>query len=114
MKFSLTAATDLENTLRLIGRALPETDDEIDAFMAAVDSGEIEFPAVPEYLSARAIVRSIREGHPAESDSQTRIIDLFGSARGSAGMTSLRMAARNGDGALSEETLKRMEESQGD
>jgi len=114
MKFSLTAATDLENTLRLIGKVLPEKDDEIEAFMAAVDSGEIEVPVVPSHLSATAIMKSIREGHHMGAGSRARIIDLFRPVIRPTGITSLRMAARNGGGELSEETLKRMEQSQGD
>lgn len=114
MKFSHTSSTDLQNTLRLIRKSPPETDMEIEAFMEGVDSGEIDVPEVPPHLSPMAIVRSIRELRHAPLAPGNELVHFFAAEMPDVGMPSLRIAARNGDGSLSEETLRKMEESQGD
>lgn len=110
MKLPNTPANDIKNALRILGMALPETDQEIEAFLEELDAEETA--KVPGHLSPSAIVASIKEGRkpmPASGE-----ILQFPSAKDHAGLSGLRMAARNGDGPLSEETLRKMENAQED
>lgn len=112
MKLPHTLSQDIQNALRLIDKALPETDQEIEAFIGAVESGAIELPELPEHLKPAAIAAAIRDGRtPAPAGDS---VILFPSAKAESGLSGLKMAARNGDGPLSNETLRKMEENQED
>lgn len=110
MKLPNTPADDINKALRILGMALPETDQEIDEFLAELDAADTE--KVPNHLSPAALVVAIKEGRkptPTSGD-----ILQFPSAKEQSGLGGLRMAARNGDGPLSEETLRKMEKAQED
>jgi hypothetical protein len=59
---NLTATTDIENALKLLNKALPETEAEIDAFIAEVESGNTNIPATPAHLTPSAIAESLTQG----------------------------------------------------
>lgn len=106
----LTAQTDIKNALRLLNKALPETDEELDAFIAEVESGDVQLPATPPHLTPVAIAEAFIHGRrPAPAS-----ITEFPKPQNQTGIEGLKMAARNGDGPLSEETIRRMKESQED
>lgn len=110
MKLPNTTADDINNALRILGMALPETDQEIDAFLEELDAEETE--TIPDHLSPAAIVAAIKEGRkPTPTCGE---ILQFPTAKDQTGLSGLKMAARNGDGPLSEETLRKMEEAQED
>jgi len=106
----ITAHTDIENALRLLKKVLPETDEELDAFIAEVESGVIKIPATPAYLTPSAIAEALSQGRrPAPAS-----ITEFPKPKTLTGIEVLKMAARNGDGPLSEETIRKMKEAQED
>lgn len=107
----ITPKADIQNALRLLGKALPETDEEIEAFIAKVDAGEIEIPATPAYLTPTAIADALVNGRKPEP---TVNITTFPKSQNQTGIEGLKMAARNGDGPLSEETIRKMKEAQED
>lgn len=107
----LTAQTDIKNALRLLNKALPETDEELDAFIAEVESGKIELQPTPAHLTPSAIADAVTQGRRPEPIAP--IIE-FPKGQAQLGITGLQMAARNGDGPLSEETIRKMKESQED
>lgn len=47
---------------KAIEAALPETDEEIDAFIEEVESGKVELPPTPEYLSPKNIAAACAAG----------------------------------------------------
>jgi hypothetical protein len=105
----LTVQTDLENALRLLNKALPETDEELDAFIAEVESGEHPIPATPPHLTPTAIAEALIQGRKP-----TPQILEFPGVKSQPGIEGLKMAARNGDGPLSDETIRKMKEAQED
>jgi hypothetical protein len=107
MKF--TAQTDIKNALRLLNKALPETDEELDVFISEVESGAIEIPDGPSYLTPTTIAEALSQGRrPAPAATITE----FPQPQSQPGIEGLQMAARNGDGPLSEETIRKMKEAQ--
>lgn len=104
----ITAQSDIQNALRLLNKALPETDQELDAFIAEVESGENPAPKAPPHLTPSAIANALAEGRKPAPASITE----FPKPETQAGIEGLKMAARNGDGPLSEETLRKMKEAQ--
>lgn len=110
MKLPNTPSDDINNALRLLGMTLPETDEEIEAFLVELDAEEAE--EMPDHLSLSAIVAAIKEGRK-KMPAGDQILQ-FPTANDRAGIDGLRMAARNGDGPLSEETLRKMEDAQED
>jgi len=104
----ITAQTDIKNALRLLNKALPETNEEIEAFINEVESGAIELPATPAYLTPSAIAEALTQGRRPTPASITE----FPQPKTQAGIEGLQMAARNGDGPLSEETIRKMKEAQ--
>jgi hypothetical protein len=58
------AYEDLANAFKILGKSLPETEEEISEFLAEFNSDDFEIHEVPAYLSHQAIIASIIEGHP--------------------------------------------------
>lgn len=106
-----TPIADIQNALRLLGKALPETDEEIDAFIAEVDAGKTKVPATPAYLTPNAIADALVNGRNPEPIAN---VTPFPKSQNPSGIEGLKMAARNGDGPLSEETIRKMKEAQED
>ncbi len=111
MKLPNTPADDINNALRILGMTLPQTDQEIEEFLADLDAEETQEAEIPDHLSAAAIVAAIKK---QSERPVTREIPQFPSAKNQTGLSGLRMAARNGDGILSEKTLRKMEDAQED
>lgn len=109
MKLTPNPITDLENALHLLGKALPESDAEIDAFIAEVNSGKIGIPPTPAHLTPAAIAAAVSQGRKPEP-----AVNITEFPKPQTGVEGLRMAARNGDGPLSEETIRKMKEAQED
>ena len=109
MKLTPTPIKDLENALRLLGKSLPETDAEIEAFINKVDSGEIELPPTPAHLTPAAIAAAVSRGRKPQP-----FANEIPFPQSTSGIEGLKMAARNGDGPLSEETIRKMKEAQED
>lgn len=111
MKLTPNIPAEIQNALRLLGKALPETDEEIDAFIAEVESGNIEVPATPQHLKPAAIAEALILGRRPEPAAK---ITPFPKSQPQSGIEGLKLAARNGDGPLSEETIRKMKEAQED
>lgn len=112
MKLPHNPTDDINNALRLLNMSLPQTDQDIEQFLAALDSGAIELPELPEHLKPAAIVAAIRDGRKPAPETGT--ILQFPAAKAQPGLSGLKMAARNGDGPLSAETLRKIEDAQED
>lgn len=113
MNHSLNAFEDIANAFKILGKNLPETPLEIKEFLVELDAGEVELPDLPAHLSPRSIMAAIRDGHvPAPACEENGVVQFH--AQPPVGLGALMMAARNGDGPLSEETIRKMEEAQND
>lgn len=110
MNFPNDLSEDIQSALRLIHRALPDSDEQFEAFIAGVDSGDIPVSENPAHLSPSSLIGLIREQRRTGAIPSIAKILPFPSAI--TGLSGLRIAARNGNGALSEETLQRMEDAQ--
>jgi hypothetical protein len=110
MNFPNDLSKDIQSALRLIHRAFPETDEQFEAFIAEVDSGNIPVPETPAHLSPTSLVDMLREER--KTGTMPSVAKILPFPSGSMGLSGLRIAARNGNGALSEETLQRMEDAQ--
>lgn len=102
---------DLQNALRLHGKLLPETDAEIDEFIAQAQSAASTLPQVPPHLTPAAIAAAVSRGTRPQPIAP---ITEFPRAQTTPGIEGLKMAARNGEGPLSEETIQKMKEAQQD
>lgn len=109
MKLTPNAPADIQNALRILGKNLPETDAEIDAFIANVDSGKIKIPATPSHLTPTAIAAALIQDRRPQATERTV---EFPKNQTHPGIAGLQMAARNGDGPLSEETIRQMKDAQ--
>ena len=105
MKISIT--NDIQNALRLLNESLPETEQEIDAFICGVESGAIEIPATPAYLTPSAIANALIQGRRPQP-----YVTPFSKPQILNGIEGMKLAARNGGGPLSEETIRKIKEAQ--
>ncbi len=113
MNHSPNAFEDISNGFKILGKNLPETPLEIKEFLSELDAGEIELSELPAHLSPQTIMAAIRDGHvPAPACEENSVVPFH--AQPPVGLGTLIMAARNGDGPLSEETIRKMEEAQND
>jgi len=112
MKLPHNPADDINNALHILDKSLPQTDQDIEQFLAALDTGAIETPELPQHLKPAAIVAAIRAGRVPAPAGGT--ILQFPAVKPQPGLSGLKMAARNGDGPLSDETLRKIEEAQED
>ncbi len=81
------------------------SDTAIDSFLSRYDAGEIDTPAMPPHLLPAPLARTVARG-PADARRPPEIVDTCDSTE------PLAIAARNGDEALSEETLRKMMDAQ--
>lgn len=113
MNHSPNTFEDIANAFKILGKNLPGTPLEIKVFLAELDAGEIELPELPVHLSPQSIMAAIREGRvQAPAAEESNVVQF--NTQTPIGLGALMMAARNGDGPLSEETIRKMEDAQND
>jgi hypothetical protein len=88
-----------------LGDPFDVSDAAIDSFLSRYDAGEIDMPAMPPHLLPAPLARTVARGL-ADASRHREIADECDSLK------SLAIAARNGDEALSDETLRKMMEAQ--
>lgn len=91
----------LEDLRQALGDHLELTDKSVDRFLDMYDAGEIETPPMPSHLLPAPLARSIA-GESACTSGASHTDSL----------SELSLAARNGDGPLSEETLEKLRKEQ--